>query len=470
MEFHANKALFKSDTVDPLTGLPVYVFDSNYLPVYPSNDQNEVEQLMVRAFRKIILRLPDHDYVLVCFTSGFRSFSNHWVTLLKCYQLFPDRLKEGMAKCYMVHESWLIRSVAQILANVRQLFKKSERVQYCQDLTELAKCVDITKIRVSMEVYLYDLQFEERLVVPYTVQKGSKDHIEYQRLIGDRVLTRLGMEGDKYELLFTKPGNAKQLMVLQDAIERGNYLDLSQWDIYVIGSLLLNNLRHRETALIPVDAIELPIQDDLEYTRRIFAKLGDVNLGPLFEIALNMVQSPETTRHDLKSLAKALTPALCKEKVSMKTNSRLLIGQRFIKNLLEHWVVMNRSNSRTIHTHTDTPTATAMVHPTAPPSRKVSPLSITKREPRPTPELPDATTGGGGGSITTAVAEQEQGRPEFGQKILSDVTNRPARPRAEKPSITGYSAIEGHQKVSKLAQLYEERLVGLQVLREINSK
>jgi hypothetical protein len=496
MEFHANKALFKSDTVDPFTGLPIYVFDSNYLPDLSNSDYDKktVESLMLKAFKKIITRIPNSPYVLICFTSGFRSFNNSnnsWVTLLKCYQLFPETLKENMRKVYMVHESWLIRSFTQILTNVVQLtmFKRSQdRIHYCRDLTELSKFVDITKLRISLDIYLYDSEFVERLIIPYTIKKGSQDYLEYRGLIEERVMTRLLVEGYNYELVFTKPGNQKKLAILNDAIERGNYLDLSQWDIYVMGTLCLGTLRNREYAMIPIDLIELPIRDDFEYTLETYKKMeltsGEIDsLARLFEILLAMLKHSDASKHDLKSLSKSITPALCKEKISIKNNDRLLIGQRFIKNLLEGWddIMAQSINLR----------QTKKEAPRAPPSRKMSFQQKTARIPRPTPELPrqnvsdssvlmiaqftDSLLEEDADDVKEEVEKTEAVIKKVEVNPLSDVTstlNRLPKPvvKKNKPVMKfadGYSSIEGQKKVNKLAQLYEERLRGLRVLDEI---
>lgn len=55
----------------------------------------------------------------------------------------------------------------------------------------------------------------------------------------------------------------------------------------------------------------------------------------IFPFFNRIIAHGESTKHDSRTLSKALTPALCKEKLSMMTNDRLAIGSRYIKNLLD---------------------------------------------------------------------------------------------------------------------------------------
>ncbi|ODV75873.1 Ecm25p CYBJADRAFT_4244 [Cyberlindnera jadinii NRRL Y-1542] len=515
MEFQVKKAFFKADTVDPFTGLPIYVFDSNYLPNFEGLecDKRTLEELMMKAFKRIIQRVPNAPYSLVCFTSWFKSFngSNNgasWVTLLKCYQLFPQAFKENMKKAYVVHESWIVRSFTQILTNVVQLkkFKRDDgKIQYCRDLTELSKFVDITKLRISLAVYLYDLEFADKLIIPYTVKHNSADYLQYRGLIEERILTRLLLEGDQYPLVFTRPGSQRKLNILADAIERGHYLDLSQWDIYVMGTLCLTTLRKRDEPLIDIDLIELPIRDDLNYTLMTFHRmqLSDESyllFARLHEIWINMCSKSETTRHDLKSISKAVTPGLCKERTSLKNNDRLIIGQRFIKNLLEYWTEIDKAHSKSKPSEVVIKVEKRKERPDPPPSRKVSfktnGVEFRTIPSRPLPEVPDTTSRTVSDSSTLPVSSLPvennnstelltiddvdigSNRSTQTNQVLTDATtslNKMPMPTVKRPKpITkfaeGYSSIEGKKKVSKLAQLYEERLVGLQILDEIEKK
>ncbi|CDR40855.1 CYFA0S05e05226g1_1 [Cyberlindnera fabianii] len=573
MEFHAEKAFFKSDTTDPFTNLPLYVFDSNFLPDFSNTnyDKKIVESLLVKAVKRIIRRIPQGEYALVCFTSGFKNFNNTnntWVTALKCFQLLPDELKYNMHRAYMVHESWLVRSFSSIVSNVvhAKLFKNApnlsvapdQRLVYCKDLTELSKYVDITKLRIGVEVYLYDLQFTEKLIIPYTVGPKSSDYQDYLDLINERVTSRLLTEGPKNELVFTKPGNAKRLQVLIDAIERGNYLDMSQWDIHVMGSLFLNTLRKYRSPLIPIDMIELPISDDLSYTCNIFSKIVNEHdcldtLSKIFEVLLNMVEHASVTRHTSKSLSKAITPALCQEKVSIKTNDRLLIGQRFIKNLIENWDTVVKS----VHVgYTPTKEVRMRTAPTPPKPRKATSIASsasstsnfvntsTKPEIKKRVQIKTPSTSHDATDITELEVEVpppmprrpqvESQRNVSGASVLSinsisssestssldeDLKENIAPPMPPRPSILtdssstevdklelerlneanvladvtaslnklpkmqkkkgtkaetkfadGYSSMEGQRKVSKLAKLYEKRLMGIHSLNEMEGK
>lgn len=527
LNFDPSRAFFKTDTNDPFTTHPIYVFDSNYLPDLSSLDldKKEAEQLMVKSFKRIIARIPKRPYVLICFTSGFKNFNHNdysWMTCLKCYNLLPEELKQNLKRAYMVHESWIARYINQFLVNVlnfksfklnkKIIFDKNNdknddasndneneniaRIVYCNSLTELAKYVDITKIRISLEVYYYDLQLNDKLIVPYHIKSGSLDYINYQEAIYDRVVKRLLLEGCKAELVFTKPGNQVKFNILLDAIERANYIDISQWDIYVMGSLYMTILGTQRVRVIPIEFIELPIRDDSQYTFDTFIKILEYNdhfslISKLVEVMINLLNNSENTKHDIKSLVKAVTPSLIQENLSMKSNDQLLIGQRFVKNLLVHWEeisyrLVNSAAMSAAPTESSTPaevttTTTAAptkkpVAPTPPPSRKSKskPTSSSNEgdEQDDAPRKPRK-------SVTISTEDNEfhppieadAGKDKHTSKsetpaTLSDITlikaNVPSR-QVQKPLLKfseGYSSIQGQKKVNKLAKLYEERLIG----------
>lgn len=507
MPFYPEKVFFKSDTHDPFTSLPVYVFDSNYLPnlTDASLDKKEIDEIIVKCFNKIIPRIPRHPYALTCFSSGFKNVtaqSNSWLTMLKCYQLLPQNLRDNLKKIYMVHESWLLRSVAQVFGNVLQIkiFKTNsidgstyDKLIYCKNLTELSKLLDITKIRISLDAYLYDFQQCEKLIIPYTVKHDSKDFKDYKQLIFDKATQRLTTEGLSKKLILTKPGRQNKLTILFDAIDRMNYLDLSQWDVYSMGSLYLHLLKTYHVILIPIDQITLPIHDDYDYTLEIFNTIIENNdsfeiLARVLDLSLILISS-EKTEQDLKSISKALLPALSQEKISLKNNDRLVIGQRFLKNLLENW---ERIQSDMF------PALKPSKNPKAPASRKVSTskdpvLTLrTDNRPRTLPPIPkkrsDSISSSSSidlsnisnssvNSFSSASSPKIKIRadnladvelPEFDElKALSDVTsslNKQNKPiiKPLQPVVTrfsdGYSSIEGKKKVNKLAKLYEEGL------------
>ncbi|CCH47133.1 hypothetical protein BN7_6744 [Wickerhamomyces ciferrii] len=514
VKFHAEKAFFKTDTIDPFTGLPIYVFDSNFLPyLNESFDKEQFEMLMVKAFKKIIARIPKHPYVLIAFTSGFKNFNNSnnsWVTCLKCYQILPDELKNFLKKIYIVHESWLVRSMIQVLNNVLRVGflktnsfsgEKIDRLIYCNDLTELSKHIDITKIRISLDVYLYDLQFEPRLIIPYSSKKNSKDYKFYKDLIFNRISKRLLIESCDYELVFTKPGNPKRLGILYDAIERGNYLDVSQWDIYVIGSLYLSILRNDFDTLIPIDMIELPISDEYNYTLETFHKIiktkGNFDvLTKFFEILIKLIENNQWTKHDLKTISKTITPTLCNLKISLKNSDSIAIGQRFIKNLLINWDQIIKDTQEQ-EPQEQPALASASVIPPTP--RKVSFHKRTpsiQREPKILPNIPTQKRNVSSSSTISISSESseensinieptitsnpiELKKDHKENKVLSDVTKSLNKQPIQPPSITkkpnkvitkfsdGYSSIEGKKKVNQLAKLYEERLMGLEIMKDM---
>ena len=88
--------------------------------------------------------------------------------------------------------------------------------------------------------------------------------------------------------------------------------------------------------------IPLPIQDDFDYTFNTFKDIIQYNqyydlIITIFPLFINILTNADVTKHDSRSLSKSLTPTLCQEKISIKNNDRLVIGTRFIKNMMDHF-------------------------------------------------------------------------------------------------------------------------------------
>ena len=107
-------------------------------------------------------------------------------------------------------------------------------------------------------------------------------------------------------------------------------------------------------ALVPYELILLPIQDDLEYTQATlnaivtshqqYAKTinYDQLLLQLFQLFTNLVSNEHVTKHTTTTIAKCMAHCLSHEIVSTD-KSRVLVIQRFIKNVLLYWEKLKAS-------------------------------------------------------------------------------------------------------------------------------
>ncbi|CAI4551756.1 CKB_collapsed_G0028140.mRNA.1.CDS.1 [Saccharomyces cerevisiae] len=352
IDINVNNIFFRSYSVDPNSGHAIYVFDSTYLPASDEIGDKQVYDLLINALMdRLVMKLPQAPYSLVIFSSGFSQRKISWVYGIKMFAKLPKETKFYLQKIFIVHESFFVRSVYQVISNAMNFnFLDSKDSQHdfpslvhVLDLTSLSELIDITRLRISLNVYLYDYQIREHINVPeeYYNRLTSLAIRQYRQLVFDKIFKKLQNDALLCELIFQKPGNYKKVNIFLDIIKRNNYIDLSQWDIYSLASVWLNYfIKNKAKPLIPIELIPLPIVDDLKFTSETFRKIIKFNqyqdlFMVIFPFFNRIIAHGESTKHDSRTLSKALTPALCKEKLSMMTNDRLAIGSRYIKNLLD---------------------------------------------------------------------------------------------------------------------------------------
>ncbi|EJS43197.1 ecm25p [Saccharomyces arboricola H-6] len=352
IDINVNNIFFRSYSVDPKSGHAIYVFDSTYLPGRDEIGDKQVYDLLINALMdRLVMKLPQAPYSLVIFSSGFSQRKISWVYGIKMFAKLPRETKFYLQNIFIVHESFFVRSVYQVLSNAMNFnfldLKDNQHdfpsLVHVLDLTSLSELIDITRLRISLNVYLYDYQIREHIDVPeeYYNRLTPLAIRQYRQLIFDKIFKKLQNDAVTCKLIFQKPGNYKKVNVFLDIIKRNNYIDLSQWDIYSLASVWLNFfIKNKAKPLIPIEMIPLPIVDDLEFTSETFRKIIKFNeyqnlFMVIFPFFNSIIAHTEATKHDSRTLSKALTPALCQEKLSIMTNDRLAIGSRYIKNLLD---------------------------------------------------------------------------------------------------------------------------------------
>lgn len=363
IDINVNNIFFKSYSVDPNSGHSVYVFDSTYLPG-PSeigNDKQVYDLLIDELMDLLITKLPQSPFSLVVFSSGFTEKKISWVYGIKMFSKLPNELKAHLQTTYIVHESFFIRTVYQVLSNAMSIkflpmlgkdtstendmsLGGSVSVVHVPDLTALSDMIDITRLRISLNVYLHDYDINEYIDVPevYFSRLTDLAKRKYRQLVFDKIFKKISVHCTQSQLLFQKPGSYRKVNIFLDIIERNNYIDISQWDIYSLGSVFLHFIKNKANPLIPIELIQLPIADDADYTLRTFVEMINFNnyyhlIITIFPLFISIINAEEVTKHTSRSLSKALAPTLCKEKLSMNNTDRLAIGTRFIKNLLENY-------------------------------------------------------------------------------------------------------------------------------------
>ncbi|SCU99473.1 LAME_0G03312g1_1 [Lachancea meyersii CBS 8951] len=401
IEVNLDNVFFKSYTVDPNCQCPIFVFDSTYLPSTDQIEDREVYDLLINeTMNKLVAKLPDTPFSLVVFSSGFSQNNISWIYGVKMYSKIPKTTRAKIRKFMIVHESLFVRTVYQVLSNALNInpFKAKQSssdsiiIQHLSNLEELAGVVDITKLRMSLNVYLYDYHLTETTDISYSPRdpKSALANRQYRQLVFDKIFKRLRIEAPRHQLVFQRPGSYQKVNILLGVIARNNYVDLSQWDIYSLGTIFLNFIKGKSKPIFSIDLIPLPISECVDYTYNTFVNMMMHNgyyelTSYIFELFLALLDNSETTLHDYKSLSKCLTPTLYHEKVSMKSSDRLAIGYRYTNNVLMHFRELKQRIELTGDlaapsiqaVNANLPSRLANNAPKVPPPRKASPVRST---------------------------------------------------------------------------------------------
>ncbi|KAG5420652.1 ECM25 [Candida metapsilosis] len=352
---------------DPITKHPIYIFDTSYLPPTDSiNYDNLIPVLMQQ--------LPLDPYVLVMFSSGLNKIS--WVWGLKFIKNFMSNAinLNNLVKVFTVHDSWFIKSVTSVIHNYHTTKHNIEVINYmldafaiepkgqrhidvvhCRTLSELSHYLNITLLKISLNIYKYDQQLENELKLSIKVPPVINPHVLLSPQTNPtfyhhvyQLLNIIDTHCCKKELIFYTPGKRDNIDILYQCVLRNQLIWINDWDLYCIATVFKKILSDLPFALIPYKLVLLPIQDDFEYTQAIFNAIitshqqyaktinYDQLLLQLFQVFAKLVSNESTTKHNITTIAKCMAHCLSHEVVSTDT-SHILVVQRFIKNVLHYW-------------------------------------------------------------------------------------------------------------------------------------
>ncbi|ODV97730.1 hypothetical protein PACTADRAFT_47588 [Pachysolen tannophilus NRRL Y-2460] len=268
----SSRILYRSDTYEPETGLPIYIFDSNFLPptFLDGNDNNGDILLLETLLDKI-----DGKFVLIMFSSGFKNSTDDLLPLklVRLFKLIPNDKKEFLIKVYIVHHNWLIKSILDLLNNFMMKQNRGNNliIIHCQNISNLSRYLDITKLNISLFVYLYDYTLENNIIVPIHLDKifqNSITNLNPQTLtIFKKILNKLvdyldqgnfSIQSLIKNLSINDNDNSKLLSfkILKDCIKRNQLLNLSDWkfnDIFQILLKFLSDLNEIDEPLLLID-------------------------------------------------------------------------------------------------------------------------------------------------------------------------------------------------------------------------
>lgn len=155
-----DRLLYKTQVVDGDSGLPVYVFDTSFVP--SSILKNECDESQMAKFTSDLWRnLPDQsDYCLAFFTTAFSRYDTSKglqiklpMNFVKFFQSIPPAKRDHALKLYVVHGNWFTKSFIELFKTIWHFGKE---IVHCENLAALADNLDITGIPVSLMTYMVD--------------------------------------------------------------------------------------------------------------------------------------------------------------------------------------------------------------------------------------------------------------------------------------------------------------------------
>ncbi|CUM46133.1 uncharacterized protein AC631_01437 [Debaryomyces fabryi] len=365
------RIFYKTSICDPSTQLPVYIFDTSYLP---STDVISYDEFIPTLMK----HLPKENYVLIMFSCGLNKIS--WIWGIKFLKSFLTDNNENhldrLVKIISVHDSWFVKSITQIFKNYNTTRKNfnslnkivesfnirienfgnltslSNTIVHYSKLSELHNYIDITRLKISLNIYKYNYQLENQLnlksIIPL-INERTKINVNtnpnfYHHFY--QIFNIINTYGHKSELVFHKPGKKINTDIFFDCINRNQLLWINDWDLYCISATFKRILMELPQPLIPINRINLPIKYDLAFIRENFSKIMNsfaeesnynIVLFQLCEVCHNIIENNSVTRHTSSSLSKCLSHCLSHELILMQNKDNILIVNRFFKTILDNW-------------------------------------------------------------------------------------------------------------------------------------
>lgn len=110
LDILSKRIIYRSQTFDPATRLPLVVMNSAAFPKAPEDYTSEL-------MSKLISLLPADPYVLVFFACGAPNKPS-WSWISNIYNMIDRQVKKRVGKVYVVHESWWVRAVTEMFRGI----------------------------------------------------------------------------------------------------------------------------------------------------------------------------------------------------------------------------------------------------------------------------------------------------------------------------------------------------------------
>lgn len=348
----ADSVVHYAQTFDPATRLPVVVIDSTGLP--PLQTKSDFYTSLVP---EVVKRLPKTNYVLLFFACGAPNKPS-WSWVAKTYSMLERDAKKRVRKLIVVHESWWVRAITEMLRGVVSS-KFRSKVIHVSSLSQLAQHLDITLINISPSVYLHDLKIDQQITVPrhHTPVFSMPLNITRDAATGKWILPAVWTTCIEYicsnpgyynPAVFRRTERVDMLYILRDSFDRGQLLDMGDYGPVMAANLLKLYIYQLPVPLLPVTRIPLPIQDTPQFCISVVSQVPwqqRVLLVEFVDLLTTIWASHPNTSSSV--VAASVGPSICG--ASCVSRDQIAIGVRFVRNLLDLWTQVRRSIEASLH-------------------------------------------------------------------------------------------------------------------------
>lgn len=388
-----DRIFYNTGVYDVPKGVPIYIFDTSFLPSPEIINYDEFIPTLMSL-------LPRDPYTLIMFSSGLNKISWTWgIKFLKKFLVDENNLN-NIHKILSVHDGWFVKSLTSILSNYnltkkninvlnrllesfdlsdkKEEFNLDSKIINCDNLAQLNDFIDITKLKISLNVYKHDYHLESTSPLinikaidfkqfnsmnfimhkqddfdsddsfistesSHETETGMSDGFKFHFY---QIFNIIFNYGDKVELLFHKPGNKVNSEIFYNCIKRNQILWINDWDLHCIATCFRKLINELPGPLIKTELIELPIREQtlshsLHKVLSSLIKDFQILLIQLFNVFNKLVKNNSQTKLTPTILAKNFVICLSHEVYLKANESNLIIVNNFIKKLIENWDHIN---------------------------------------------------------------------------------------------------------------------------------
>lgn len=309
--------------VDPATRSPIVVIDTTCLDGYPSD----------AIVENALAQFPPGELVLVFFASGTPKIPNiSW--LKRTHQLLTRDIKKRILRVYVVHETFLVRTVNKALGSIISP-KFQRKLIRLKCLSELAKHIDISVLDISPQVYLDNLAYEKRIVVPkaldlmFGVPLSNKENRMWARC------TRYLESFQRIpETTFAGSVLDPLVLILKDAFERGQYIVLDDYGPEIVAGVIKAFLCDLPDPLLPKSVLRKPLSNSRDQYTTVFYTLSQAAQTKFAEL-LTLLSKLSSRGLSMSAICPHMAPPLFGERRLCKDLAE--VASRLLQNFIATW-------------------------------------------------------------------------------------------------------------------------------------